>query len=133
MTMVDAGLDGYKARTSSLANRCRSNPDGDVPEPHNGSIDGTGVTRCRTSKASAFTSARRQRHRSHGVRVIEAARLDKDKAKRERLGVAGSVNAPATKIDAFFWVGGLPTRRSPTSPALRVKVRMIDHDSLVGR
>jgi len=44
-------------------------------------------------------------------RVIESAGLDKDKdMKRERLGVAESVNAlKDKKIDAFFWVGGLPT------------------------
>jgi len=46
-----------------------------------------------------------------GFRVIEAAGLDKDREmKRERLGVAESVNAlKDRKIDAFFWVGGLPT------------------------
>src|SRR3982750_3021007 len=46
-----------------------------------------------------------------GFRVIEASGLDKDKdMKRERLGVAESVNAlKDRKIDAFFWVGGLPT------------------------
>ncbi len=44
-------------------------------------------------------------------RIIEAEGLDKDKdMKRERLGVAESVNAIKDgKIDAFFWVGGLPT------------------------
>src|SRR5690606_4422018 len=44
-------------------------------------------------------------------RVIEAAGLHRDKdMKRERLGVAESVNAlKDKKIDAFFWVGGLPT------------------------
>jgi uncharacterized protein len=44
-------------------------------------------------------------------RVIEAAGLDKDKdMRRERLGVAESVNAlKDRKIDAFFWVGGIPT------------------------
>ena len=44
-------------------------------------------------------------------RVIEAAGLDKDKdMRRERLGVAESINAIKDgKIDAFFWVGGLPT------------------------
>jgi TRAP transporter TAXI family solute receptor len=44
-------------------------------------------------------------------RVIEAAGLDRDKdMRRERLGVAESVNAVKDgKIDAFFWVGGLPT------------------------
>jgi TRAP transporter TAXI family solute receptor len=44
-------------------------------------------------------------------RLLEAAGLDKDKdVKRERLSVAESVNAVKDrKIDAFFWVGGLPT------------------------
>ena len=44
-------------------------------------------------------------------RVIEAAGLDKDNdMKRERLGVAESTNAVKDgKIDAYFWVGGLPT------------------------
>jgi uncharacterized protein len=54
-------------------------------------------------------------------RVIEAAGLDRDKdMKRERLGVAESVNAiKDRKIDAFFWVGGLPTAASPTWPTRR--------------
>jgi len=42
--------------------------------------------------------------------------------KRERLGVAESVNAlKDRKIDAFFWVGGLPTAAvtdSPTTPGI---------------
>jgi hypothetical protein len=44
-------------------------------------------------------------------RLLEAAGLDKDKdVRRERLSVAESVNAVKDrKIDAFFWVGGLPT------------------------
>jgi TRAP transporter TAXI family solute receptor len=44
-------------------------------------------------------------------RLLEAAGIDKDKdVKRERLSVAESVNAiKDRKIDAFFWVGGLPT------------------------
>src|SRR3546814_15059765 len=44
-------------------------------------------------------------------RMLESAGLDKDKdVDRERLGVAESVNGVKDKkIDAFFWVGGLPT------------------------
>jgi len=53
--------------------------------------------------------------------------------KRERLGVAESVNAiKDRKIDAFFWVGGLPTGAVTdlaNSPGMRIK--MIDHDDLV--
>jgi TRAP transporter TAXI family solute receptor len=44
-------------------------------------------------------------------RLLAAAGLDKDKdVQRERLGASESVNAMKDrKIDAFFWVGGLPT------------------------
>ena len=56
-----------------------------------------------------------------GFRVIEAAGLDKDKdMKRERLGVAESVNAVKDgKIDAFFWVGACPPPASPIWPTHR--------------
>src|ERR1700716_3514529 len=67
-------------------------------------------------------------------RVIEAAGLDKDKdIKRERLGVAESVNAiKDRKIDAFFWVGGLPTASVTDLAATPgVKIKMIDHANLV--
>src|SRR6266403_1373189 len=66
-------------------------------------------------------------------RVIEAAGLDKDKdMTRERLGVAESVNAiKDRKIDAFFWVGGLPTAAVTdlgATPGIRIK--LIDHSDV---
>src|SRR5215468_12009897 len=67
-------------------------------------------------------------------RVIEAAGLDKDKdMRRERLGVAESVNAVKDgKIDAFFWVGGLPTAAVTDLGATPgVKIKLIDHADLV--
>src|ERR671928_46443 len=69
-------------------------------------------------------------------RVIEAAGLDKDKdMRRERLGVAESVNAIKDgKIDAFFWVGGLPTAAVTdlgATPGLKMK--LIDHADLVDK
>lgn len=69
-------------------------------------------------------------------RVIEAAGLDKDKdMRRERLGVAESVNAiKDRKIDAFFWVGGLPTAAVTdlgATPGLKIK--MIDHADTVAK
>src|SRR4030095_1771001 len=66
-------------------------------------------------------------------RVIEAAGLDKDKdMKRERLGVAESVNAiKDRKIDAFFWVGGIPTAAVTDLAATPgIKIKMIDHADL---
>jgi TRAP transporter TAXI family solute receptor len=68
-------------------------------------------------------------------RVIEAANMDKDKdLKRERLGAAESVNALKDgKIDAFFWVGGLPTAAvTDLANTPGTKLKMIDHADLVG-
>jgi len=67
-------------------------------------------------------------------RVIEAAGLDKDRdMKRERLGVAESVNAVKDgKIDAFFWVGGLPTASvTDLANTPNTKVKLVDHANLV--
>ena len=67
-------------------------------------------------------------------RVIEAAGLHRDKdMKRERLGVAESVNAlKDKKIDAFFWVGGLPTAAVTDLAATPgMKIKMVDHADVV--
>jgi uncharacterized protein len=67
-------------------------------------------------------------------RLIEAAGLDRDKdMKRDRLGAAESVNAiKDKKIDAFFWVGGLPTAAVTDLAATPgVKIKLIDHADLV--
>jgi uncharacterized protein len=67
-------------------------------------------------------------------RVIEAAGLDKDKdLKRERLGVAESTNAiKDKKIEAYFWVGGLPTAGVTDLAATPgLKIAMVDHADLV--
>ena len=67
-------------------------------------------------------------------RILEAAGLDKDKdVKRERLSVAESVNAiKDNKIDAFFWVGGLPTAAvTDLANTPGTKLKMIDHADVV--
>jgi uncharacterized protein len=67
-------------------------------------------------------------------RLIEAAGLDKDKdMKRERLGAAESANALKDgKIDAFFWVGGLPTAAvTDLANTPGNKIKMVDHAELV--
>jgi TRAP transporter TAXI family solute receptor len=69
-----------------------------------------------------------------GFRVIEAAGLDKDKdMRRERLGVAESTNAlKDKKIDAYFWVGGLPTAAVTDLAATPgTKIALIDHEATV--
>jgi TRAP transporter TAXI family solute receptor len=67
-------------------------------------------------------------------RVIEAAGLDKDKdMRRERLGVAESTNAIKDgKIDAYFWVGGLPTAAvTDLGASPGIKIKLIDHTDVV--
>lgn len=67
-------------------------------------------------------------------RCIEAAGLDRDKdMRRERLGVAESTNAVKDgKIDAYFWVGGLPTAAVTDLAATpNVKIKLIDTGDLV--
>ena len=66
-------------------------------------------------------------------RVLEAAGLDHNKdIRKERLGVAESANAVKDgKIEAFFWVGGLPTAAvTDLSATPNTKIRMIDFADL---
>jgi uncharacterized protein len=137
MTMVDAGLDAYKGQDKFTGK----------PVPvrtlmvmypnrmHVVSIEGTGVTKMADLKGKRVsTGSGGSATEVMAFRVIEAAGLDKDKdMKRERLGVAESANAlKDRKIDAFFWVGGLPTAAvTDLASSPNVKIKMIDHADLV--
>src|SRR5918993_2966021 len=137
MTMVDAGLDALKGQDKFTGK----------PVPvrtlmvmypnrmHVVSIEGSGVTKMSDLKGKRVsTGSGGSATEVMAFRVIEAAGLDKDKdMKRERLGVAESVNAlKDRKIDAFFLVGGLPTAAvTDLANSPGVKIKMIDHASLV--
>jgi TRAP transporter TAXI family solute receptor len=99
------------------------------------SIEGTGITKMADMKGKRVsTGSGGSATEVFAFRVIEAAGLDKDKdMKRERLGVAESVNAlKDRKIDAFFWVGGLPTAAvTDLANSPGVKIKMIDIANLV--
>jgi TRAP transporter TAXI family solute receptor len=101
------------------------------------SIEGTGVNTMADLKGKRVsTGAPGSATEVMAFRVIEAAGLDKDKdMKRERLSVAESVNAiKDRKIDAFFWVGGLPTAGVTDLGATPgVKIKMIDHTEVVAK
>lgn len=98
-------------------------------------IEGSGVTKMADMKGKRVsTGSGGSATEVFAFRVIEAAGLDKDKdMKRERLGVAESVNAlKDRKIDAFFWVGGLPTAAvTDLANTPGMKIRMIDIADLV--
>ena len=95
------------------------------------SVEGRGVTKMSDLKGKRVsTGSPGSATEVMAFRVIEAAGLDKDKdLKRERLGVAESVNAIKDgKIDAFFWVGGLPTAGiTDLANTPGNKLVMIDH------
>jgi hypothetical protein len=99
------------------------------------SIEATGITKMADLKGKRVsTGSGGSATEVFAFRVIEAAGLDKDKdMRRERLGVAESVNAlKDRKIDAFFWVGGLPTAAvTDLANSPGVKIRMIDIAHLV--
>jgi uncharacterized protein len=98
-------------------------------------VDGKGVAKFADIKGKRVsTGSPGSATEVMAFRLIEAAGMDKDKdLKRERLGVAESVNALKDgKIDAFFWVGGLPTAAvSDLANTPNTKIRMIDHADLV--
>ena len=100
-------------------------------------IEGTGIEKMADLKGKRVsTGSPGSATEVMAFRVIEAAGLDKDKdMKRERLGAAESVNAiKDRKIDAFFWVGGLPTAAVTDLGATPgVKIKLIDHADLVAK
>jgi len=136
-TMADASLDAQKGEDKFKGNR--------VPQKtlailypnrmHVVSVEGRGVTKMADLKGKRVsTGSPGSATEVMAFRIIEAAGLDKDHdMKRERLGVAESVNAIKDgKIDAFFWVGGLPTASiTDLANTPNTKIRMIDHADLV--
>jgi hypothetical protein len=98
-------------------------------------IEGTGINSMKDLKGKRVsTGSGGSATEVMAFRVIEAAGLDKDKdLRRERLGVAESVNAiKDRKIDAFFWVGGLPTAAvTDLANTPGVKIKMVDHAEVV--
>ena len=98
-------------------------------------IEGTGINSMKDLKGKRVsTGSPGSATEVMAFRLLEAAGIDKDKdVKRERLGAAESVNAIKDgKIDAFFWVGGLPTAAvTDLANTPGTKVKLIDHADLV--
>src|SRR5438552_337490 len=136
-TMADAGQDAFRGEDKFKS--------GKIPlrtlmvlypnRMHVVTIEGTGINRMADLKGKRVsTGSPGSATEVMAFRVIEAAGLDKDRdMTRERLGVAESVNAiKDRKIDAFFWVGGLPTAAVTDLAATPgVRVKLIDHANLV--
>jgi len=98
-------------------------------------IEGTGVNKIEDVKGKRVsTGSPGSATEVFAFRVLEAAGINHDRdIRKERLGVAESVNAiKDKKIDAFFWVGGLPTAAvTDLGASPGVKIKMIDIAHLV--
>ena len=96
-------------------------------------VEGTGINKVEDLKGKRVsTGSPGSATEVYAIRVLEAAGIDHEKdIKKERLGVAESVNAiKDKKIDAFLWVGGLPTAGVTdlaATPNTKIKVLDIAH------
>ena len=137
LSMVDAaltalqGVDKFKSGKIPVRTLMVLYPN----RMHMVTIERTGIKKISDLKGKrASTGSPGSATEVMAFRVLEAAGLDKDKdLNRERLGVAESVNAVKDgKIDAFFWVGGIPTAAVTDLGATPgVKIQMIDHSEVV--
>src|ERR671914_2421965 len=114
LVMVDAALDALKGEDKFKGNKVEVRtlmvlyPN----RMHVVTTEGKGIEKMSDLKGKRVsTGSPGSATEVMAFRVIEGAGLDKDKdMRRERLGVAESTNAIKDgKIDAFFWVGGIPT------------------------
>jgi TRAP transporter TAXI family solute receptor len=98
-------------------------------------VEGTGINKLSDLKGKRVsTGSPGSGTEIMAFRVLEAAGIDgKKDLKQERLGAAESVNAiKDRKIDAFFWVGGVPTAAVTDLAATPgVKMKLIDHAEVV--
>jgi TRAP transporter TAXI family solute receptor len=136
-TMVDAardalqGEDKFKGNKIELRTLMVLYPN----RMHVVSVEGKGIEKMSDLKGKRVsTGSPGSATEVMAFRVIEAAGLDRDKdMRRERLGVAESTNALKDgKIDAYFWVGGLPTAAVTDLGATPgVKLKLVDHSDVV--
>ena len=136
-TMADAGQDAYQGEDKFKGNK--------VPlktllvlypnRMHVATVEGAGVIRFADLKGKRVsTGSPGSATEVMAFRVIEAMGLDRDRdMRRERLGVAESVAAlKDKKIEALFWVGGLPTGAvSDLANTPNTKIKMVDHSDAV--
>jgi TRAP transporter TAXI family solute receptor len=138
-TMADASLDAQQGQDKFRGAK--------VPQKtlavlypnrmHVVTVEGTGINKMSDLKGKRVsTGSQGSATEVMAFRVIEAAGLDKDKdMTRERLGVAESTNAlKDRKIDAYFWVGGVPTAAVTDLGATPgVKIKLLDHGDTVDK
>ena len=136
LIMADTGLDAYQGKAQFK---------GKVPlrtvavlypnNMHMVTVEGKGIEKVKDLKGKRVsTGAPGSGTEVMALRVIEAYGLDPNKdITRDRLSVSESAGALKDgKIDAFFWVGGLPTAAITDLGATPgVKMKLIGHAEAV--
>src|SRR5258706_11002956 len=132
-TMADAawdannGLEKFKEAKVALRTLVVFYPN----RMHVVTVSGTGINKFADLKGKRVsTGAPASGTEVMALRLIEASGLDPNKdMTRERLSVAESVNALKDgKIDALFWVGGVPTAAiSDLASTPGKTIKLIDH------
>ena len=135
-SMVDAGMEALQGQgkfSSKLPVRTLA-----VIYPnvmHVVTVEGTGIAKVADMKDKRVsTGSPGSATEVMALRVIEAAGLNPDKdMNRTRLGASESVDAIKDgKIDAFLWVGGLPTAAITDLGATpNTRLKLIDHEDLL--
>jgi TRAP transporter TAXI family solute receptor len=137
LTMADAlqdayrGEDKFKGKPVKVSTLMVLYPN----RMHAVTIEGTGINKIADLKGRRVsTGSAGSATEVMAFRLLEAAGLDKDRdITRERLGAAESADAlKDRKIDAFFFVAGLPTSAvTDVANTPGVKIKLIDHADLV--
>ena len=137
LSMADAAWDGYRGQGKFQS--------GTVPlralmvaypnRMHVVSVEGTGINKFADLKGKRVsTGAPNSATELMAFRVLDALGLDPEKdIKRERLDPGKSTDAiKDRKLDAYFWVGGIPTSAVTDLGATPgVKLKLVDHADAV--
>ncbi len=137
LSMADAAWDGFKGqgRFTSGAVPVRALMVAYPNRMHVVTVEGTGIAKFADLKGKRVsTGAANSATEVMAARVIEAMGLDMEKdIKRERLDPGKSSDAiKDRKLDAYFWVGGIPTAAVTDLGATPgTKLKLIDHADAV--
>jgi TRAP transporter TAXI family solute receptor len=137
LSMADAAWDGFKGqgRFASGAVPVRTLMIAYPNRMHIVTVEGTGINRLSDLKGKRVsTGAPNSATELMAFRVLEAAGIDPQKdIQRERLDPGKSGDAiKDRKLDAYFWVGGIPTAAVTdlgASPGMKLK--LVDHSEVV--
>jgi TRAP transporter TAXI family solute receptor len=139
LSMADAAWDGYKGqgKFSGAPVPVRTLMVAYPNRMHIVTVEGRGIQTLADLKGKRVsTGAPNSATELMAFRVCEAAGIDPEKDfRRERLTPEKSADAiKDNKLDAFFWVGGLPTASVTDLAATPgIKIKLIDHADVVDK